>query len=96
MYTLYTRLLTIDYQAVNGDASWITGIDVLGSHNTCGVYSIDILAAPGEPVMPGGNHPFTVRYLVPDGVEEFRTTVYLIAKDSCGNIYQYPGSWPGT
>lgn len=51
---------------------------------------------PSTDIAAGEAVSLTIRYVVPHGVESFRTTAYATASDACNSSYAYPGAFPAS
>ncbi|MHB0914771.1 MAG: right-handed parallel beta-helix repeat-containing protein [Thermoleophilia bacterium] len=65
-----------------------------GTLNSGGVIGLSELG-PLEVIINSTSPDLTLKYEVPQGVSSFKTTVYVNTNDACGNVYKYPGPWPG-
>ncbi|MHB8793327.1 MAG: LVIVD repeat-containing protein [Thermoleophilia bacterium] len=89
------RILTADFNLSNLDGPDGFNVALMG-HVTSNAVAL-------ETTMPqtmgdqatGTASAFSLRYLVPQGVNYFKTTLYISAEDNCGTSYQYPGPFPG-
>lgn len=86
------RILSVDY-TLGIDGSSAHSIEILGAVNTNGV-----ILSSGTPVSVFDIHGlevdvFGLEYLVPPGVSSFRSTIFITAKDSCGDTFEYPGHY---
>lgn len=93
------RELTIAYSLCNTGGNDAYDVNIVGSVNTNGVL---FLGAP--PVSAGdierAGQPsdctqLAFKYLVPHGVESFKTVTYVTAVGPCGTAYDYPGPYIG-
>lgn len=86
--------LSVDYSIANSAEAAAYNVQIVGTKDTNGVYSLTPLPTVGE-IAPHSSSPITVSYYVPAGVAAFNSKIYATAADSCGNIHSYPGPWPG-
>ena len=97
-YSDYVQgLLSVTFSFSNTGADEAYNVNIVGSVNTNGTLlstitpvNIGNLAATGN---PGSTVPVTVKYSVPAGVTDFRSTVYSTAQDICGVTYFYPAPY---
>lgn len=89
------RHLSVDYSLAATGAVEARNTLVLGTVNTNGVTDASTLPVVLGDIRPATSAPFTLVYLVPPGTASFRSTVYLTAENAAGNLYEYPGSFPG-
>lgn len=97
-YTDYlARQLSVSYSVSDSAGTGAYSIQVEGSTNTGSVIATSALPiALGD--IPGGTTVYltlTMKYEVPSGVTSFRSITYMTAKDACGNLYTFPGVYPG-
>lgn len=96
------RELSITYSLCNNGGNSAADITAVGSTSTNGVILLtdvpstlgDLAPADPDPVCTG----VTIKYLVPFGVETFKTTSFMTASGPCGTTYTYPGPYidPGS
>lgn len=97
-YDDYTAgLLTVDYSITNTGSDTANSLQLVGSTASNGVtcstaMPISLGNVPGGTTFPDSAK---VKYSVPAGVAFFMATVYVTAEDGNGNIFSYPGPWPG-
>jgi PKD repeat protein len=86
------RLLTVEFLLGNG-AGDVANISIEGATNTNGV---DLAAYPTSiaDMSQNSETTLTLGYIVPMGVENFTTTLYLAADNPCGVAYNFPGEPP--
>ncbi|MCL5882683.1 MAG: S8 family serine peptidase [Actinobacteria bacterium] len=89
--------LSVTFIFSNTGADEAFNLNVVGSVNTNGTLlstippvNVGNLAAAGN---PGSTVPVTVKYSVPQGVSDFRSTVYSTVQDVCGVTYSYPAPY---
>lgn len=90
------RLLTVGYVTGNrADVLDALNVTVVGSVSIYGVTAVSPLPISLGDIGAEASKSFTLRYDVPQGVGNFRTTSYVTAQDSCGYTYSYPAPYPG-
>lgn len=93
------RELSITYAFCNEGANDAAAITTVGSESTNGVILVTDLPLLLGDLLRGVPEPncidITYRYLVPFGVESFKTTTYVTASGPCDGSYYYPGPYVG-
>lgn len=91
-----TRSLSAEYMLTNGATS-PDAIDVAiaGAINTAGVILTSTAPVSVGDIPAAANASFTLKYSLPGGVTNFKTSIYVTAYDPCGGSYAYPGPYPG-
>jgi len=93
------RELTIDFSLCNVGAYDSYDVGVVGSKSTNGVILASVLPLVAGDLphegQPGACATLTLRYIVPHGVESFKTVTYVEALGPCGAAYYYPGPFIG-
>ncbi len=94
-YADYTaRTLTVDFSIRNSEgAVKAENVRVVASDNTNAVVASTTLPLSLGSIDSGSSQLFSLRYLVPVGVTNYRSAIYAAAEDVCGNTYEYPGHW---
>jgi len=97
-YADYTvGILSDDFRIDNAGSEDAYTVFVHGTINTGNVTAVN-LPINLNTIAAGGNAVFTMQYQIPETLASgsmFRSTIYLLASDSCGNFYNYPGPYPG-
>ncbi|MHB9089753.1 MAG: YncE family protein [Thermoleophilia bacterium] len=94
-YADYTNgHLSVEFTIANGSGANVAAQNLQLHHtgNTNGVDSISNTAIANIPA--GGSSSFTVVYLVPSGVSNFKTALHVLANDLCNNTYEYGTGLP--
>lgn len=93
------RELTITYSLCDTGANNAYNVNVVGAESTNGVLFISpVPVAAGDlesDGQPGACTTVSYRYLVPHGVESFKTVTYVTAESPCGDTFFYPGPYIG-
>ena len=90
------RLLTVDFSLLNADGGPIAqNVQVTASVNTNGVLTTTTLPHSLGDIGAGATAPFSLQYLVQEGVGGYQVKLNASAEDGCGNFFQYPQTWPG-
>lgn len=89
------RVLSVDFILADPDFRTADDVRVIGFMGTNGVSLMTNLPLVIGTIHPAGSATFTLRNNVPEGVGSFRTILYGTACDACGNMYEYPGPFPG-
>ncbi|MHB0915236.1 MAG: TolB family protein [Thermoleophilia bacterium] len=96
-YDDYTdRLLSVDYAISNPSSDPLLAVEIDGSLATSGVALATPTPVAVGDVNAGAAASLTLRYSVPQGVSNFKTTVYVNGTDGCGGNHIYPGPYPAT
>ncbi len=95
-YLDYTEgRLSVDYILGNSGGVNSYNVTLVGSLSTNDVSIITTLPNSVGDIAIGETIVTMLQYSVPSGVTFFSTKTYATAEDSCGNIYSYPGPYPG-
>lgn len=89
-----SRELSVTYSLCNDGTNNALSTTLTGSKNTNNVaLTTPVPAAIGN-VGGGSCASFTVKYLVPPGVQSFLSVTYVNANDPCNQLYSYPAPYP--
>lgn len=69
-------------------------VSVFGTVNTNGVTALTPMPIQLGLVSAATTKPFTVQFLVPNGVQSFKSTMYTTATVGCDTTYSFPDSAP--
>ena len=95
-YSDYTnRVLSVAYSLSNPATGAAVGTQIIASTATSGVLFITPAPVPVGDIAPGAQSQAVVQYLIPPGVNNFKTSVYVSDSDTCGGAYYFPGPPPG-
>ncbi|MHB8966887.1 MAG: WD40/YVTN/BNR-like repeat-containing protein [Thermoleophilia bacterium] len=93
-----------DYESRNLSVDHV--VSNRGTHDAYGVTIKAVLATNAVMALPDYPQPLDIRsqreasivlrYLVPEGVASFRTTLFATANNACGDTYGFPGAFPET
>lgn len=93
------RELTISYSLCNTGANDAYNVNTVGAVSTNGVVLLAGMPAVVGDIQRAGQPAsctqVTFKYLVPHGVELFKTVTYVTAVGPCGGNYAYPGPYIG-
>ena len=93
-YTAYLAgTLSVDFRISNSGSIAASNLLVEGTSNSNGVIFLSSTAVADIPA--GGSAAFTIEYKLQSPVTNFVSTIYVAASDPCGNLYAYPGPYPG-
>lgn len=82
--------LSVDYRIADDAAGpGALNVSIAGAVNTAGVTLLPLLPPPVD-VAPGSAAGLTLKYKIPVGVVNFRTTIHVTATDACGTHFSYP------
>ncbi|MFA5810248.1 MAG: S8 family serine peptidase, partial [Thermoleophilia bacterium] len=91
------RELSVSYSMCNNGDTGAYGIQIEGSINTDSVFPASVTPLSiGD--IPGGTSDcltLTIKYVVPSGVNSFKSNTFVTMKDACGTGYAFPGVYPG-
>lgn len=87
------NILTVGFRLENAGPDAFDPF-IAGIRNTNGVITYSISTINDIPT--GSFSPFTVKYMIPAGVIQFNTQIFMDVSDACGNTYSYPGPFSGT
>lgn len=83
------RVVSAQFSVLNQGSSNAAIVDIVRDSSSASVTSVNMPVHVGS--LPGGtNDTFEVRYLVPAGVQSFRTFLYGIATDASGLQHPFP------
>jgi PKD repeat protein len=89
------RRLSVDYNLSNPGTFNTYDARIVGSISSSGVIQATAMPVIQGAVAAGTTQTVTLQYFVPPNIEQFITTTYMTASDSCGNTFTYPGNMPG-
>lgn len=88
-------ILSVDFTFANDPvASPALGLQIVASPASSGVITLVPLPSPAVDIDSGSQGVIQMQYLIPPGVTNFKTTVYITCEDSCGGHYDLPGPAP--
>lgn len=91
------RELTITYSLCNTGGNDAYDVNIVGTTSTNGVLSLETPPVAVGDVeragQPSSCATLVFKYLVPHGVEAFKTVTYVTADGPCGTTYEYPGPY---
>lgn len=91
------RELSVDYLLTNTTVGRSAmNVNIVGAINTNGVTLISTTPVPVGNISAGLTGGFTLKYALPGGVANFKTSIYATASDPAGNGYFYPSAIPGS
>lgn len=90
------RLLSVDYEMINRGANAAHDVTIVGAASTNGtMLETPVPLAVGD-IAPGDHAVIKLRYVVPHGVNRFKTEVFSMGEDSCGVAHFFPAPLPGS
>lgn len=90
------RLLSIAFSLENyATAAQASSTRFLATQDTAGVQAIQPLPVVGD-IAAGSSGQGVVKYLIPAGVNNFKTTLYVSCQDDCSATHYFPGPPPGS
>lgn len=88
------RQLSANMAIENYGTTNVYNVNVVVSLNTNGVMALTQFPVALGAVPATTTKSFTMRYLVPNGVQSFKSTLYTTATVGCDTVYNYPDSAP--
>ncbi|MDO8736243.1 MAG: NosD domain-containing protein [Thermoleophilia bacterium] len=88
------RELSIVFSVANNGPS-ATEVNIAGTVCTAGVRAVTAVPLTIGNIPTNGAAAFTMTYAVPAGVSSFKTVLFSTAKGSEGDVFEYPGPFPG-
>lgn len=89
------RILSVDHKISNSGSHDSFDVTIRAAIATNAVIAYPEYP-PSADIAAGEAISLTIRYVVPHGVESFRTTAYATASDACNSSYAYPGAFPAS
>ena len=87
--------LSVSMTLCNTGSTTATNVQIIGSINSNGVTLTTPLNIFLGDIPSGGCASTTVEYRVPQSISMFHSIIYVVASDSCGAVYSFPGPYPG-
>lgn len=91
------RELSVDYLLTNTTVGRsANGVNIVAAVNTNGVSLLTAVPVSVGNIDAGLTGSFSLKYALPEGVSNFKTSLYATASDPAGNGYFYPSPYPGS
>jgi len=85
------RELTITYQITNISSDFsIYDMQIVATTSNAGVSPASPMPISLGDIGPGGQVAFMLKYLVPENIHAFRTSIFASIIDACGGVSYYP------
>lgn len=89
------HLLSVDYTIANHYGPDAMNVTVLGSFNTNGVILTTTTPVEMGHIYIGENATVTLKLFVPSGTTAFKSSLFVVSRDYCGSVYDFPSPFPG-
>ncbi len=87
--------LTVPYQLANNSADTaVAKVEILAASASSGVIAASALPLSLGDIQPASKSGFALKFLIPGGLQSFKTEIYASGVDPCGDVHYIPGPPP--